>query len=434
MNLITYDELVEIRASRGIVKDYSPPNAQQLQNPPSDRKVMLEMFRFDPVIWTALNLTADMVTYNGFDFYGEDEKEVESARKRFDEELDFDIGIKNIVIQMMVYGESFLEVKYEGDVVGNNVIELNPLEGSEIQIAYDKNGKINKFAQKPTSPPVPVNQAPEWTPEEVIHFRMYQIGSRVYSYNMMDAIHKSYITRLWSNYYLEQLFKNNIPKIAWFIENANKEQREAFRENLIRAKSNPAMDIVGIGKGNAEMIQYEFNNGFQQVMQEIRKEVLMVTRVPPHWVGDLGGMNRGIGENIVIPFETNVQKIQQIVASYVNRELMPKLKYNKTKFRFNPISLLSEKSILQNAQVMMGLGIEVDDTTKHPVLEYLRSKGFKIPANAKIVPKSEKPIDSFPSRQRENPQTDKMGSGIDRHGVSSAGMEKLEGKQVASAT
>lgn len=427
MNLITYDELLEIRASRGIVKDFSPPSVQKLQNPPSDRKVMLDMFRFDPVIWTALNLTADMVTYNGFDFYGEDEDEIKSARKKFNEELDFDVEIKNIIIQMLIYGESFLEMKGEG------ITEIHALEGSEINLKYDINGKIEQFVQKPTSPPISENQYPTWEVDEVIYFRMYQIGARVYSYNMMDSIHKAYITRLWSNYYLEQLFKNNIPKMVYFIENANKEQREAFRENVIRAKSNPAMDIVGVGKATAQILQYEFNNGFKEVMQEIRKEVLMVTRVPPHWIGDLGGMNRGIGENIVIPFETNVQKIQQIVGSYINKELMPKLKYAKTKFRFNPISLLSEKSILQNAQVMAGLGIEVTDETRHPVIDYLRNKGFDIPVGAKIVSQSKKDIDSFLSRQRENPMTDKMGSGIDRHGVSSAGMEKLEEKQIAVA-
>ena len=426
MNLITYDELLEIRASRGIVKDYSPPSAQKLQNPPSDRKVMLDMFRFDPVIWTALNLTADMVTYNGFDFYGESEEEIKNARKKFDEELDFDFVIKNIIIQMLIYGESYLGF----EKTGGEITEIHALEASEISLKYNSHGKIEGYVQTRR---VPNEPQPTWTADEVIYFRMHQIGSRVYSYNMMDSIHKAYTTRLWSNYYLEQLFKNNIPKTVYFIENANKEQRESFRENLIRAKSNPAMDIVGVGKATAELLQYEFNNGFKEVMQEIRKEVLMVTRVPPHWIGDVSGANRGIGENIVIPFETNVQKIQQITASYINKELMPKLGYEKTKFKFNPISLMSEKSILGNAQIMVGLGIEVTDSTKHPVLDYLRSKGFNIPNGAKITAPIEKPIDSFPSRQRENKQTDKMGSEIDRKGVSSAGMEKLEKKQLAVA-
>jgi len=424
MELITYDELLDIRASKGTVKGYSQPSAQQLQNPPSDRKVMLDMFRYDPVIWTALNLTADMVTYNGYDFYGENEDEIEEVKKKFDEELDFDFVIKNIIIQMEIYGEAYLEVKEN---------EIHPLEASEISMKYNEHGEISEYVQKPTSPPIPTNQSPTWKPDEIIYFRMYWIGSRVYSYNMMDAIHKAYTTRLWSNYYLEQLFKNNIPRTVYFIENANKEQREAFRENLIHAKSNPAMDIVGVGKATAELLQYEFNNGFQQVMQEIRKEVLMVTRVPAHWVGDISGTNRGIGENIVIPFETNVQKIQQIVGSYINKELMPKLGYEKIKFKFNPISLMSEKSILGNAQILATMGIEVTDATKHPVLDYLRNKGFNIPKGAKLIPPSNKPIDSFPSRQRENEKTDMMNSEMDRKGVSSAGMKKLENKQLAVA-
>jgi hypothetical protein len=187
------------------------------------------------------------------------------------------------------------------------------------------------------------------------------------------------------------------------------------------------MDIVGIGEAEAKLLQYAFDSGLIEVLKYLRNEVLMVTRVPFHWLGMIEGANRGIGENVVIPFETRVKKIQQITASYINRELMPKLGYKNLKFKFNPISLMDEKLIFQNAQIMAGLGLTAE--SEHPIVLYLKEKGVKLPLDTKIEPKA-KPIDSFPSRFRENPKVDKMTSELDRKGVSESGKEKLEEKQL----
>src|SRR3990167_278162 len=139
MELINYEDLLDIRASRGVVADYSRPSINQIIQPPQSRQIMFDMFRLDPVIWTAIDLTADMVTYNGFSFDGKNPSRIEEANKRFNDELDFDSVMKNILVQLQIFGEAHLELIYEdaqvqtesGQTISMNssrVVEINPLE------------------------------------------------------------------------------------------------------------------------------------------------------------------------------------------------------------------------------------------------------------------------------------------------------------------
>jgi len=103
-----------------------------------------------------------------------------------------------------------------------------------------------------------------------------------------------------------------------------------------------------------------------------------------------------------------------------------KYKFKDLTFKFNPISLASEKSILSNAEILANIGIKVADKKSHPVLAYLRNKGFSIPLDAEFegIQKSANPF------QKKDKKTDKMTSDLDRQGVSEEGMRKLEAQQM----
>ena len=81
----------------------------------------------------------------------------------------------------------------------------------------------------------------------------------------------------------------------------------------------------------------------------------MPLRIPPHWLGLVKGINRGIGESVVIPYETKIKKIQHKITSQINRELMPQLGFKDLKFKFNAISLTDEKVIIEKPEVTLVL-------------------------------------------------------------------------------
>jgi len=298
---------------------------------------------------------------------------------------------------------------------------------------YTENGEILGFAQKVDGRTS--DYWPRFTPDEIVYFRQYWIGSQVYSHAPFQSIGRSYATKVYANDYLQSIFRNLPPKLIYFLKNANDKQRQLFTENLIRAKTNPNMDIIAQGEAfDTKLMEVSFDGGLVKVLEYLRKEILMITRVPPHWVGIMDGANRGIGENVVIPYETKIKKVQQKIASQINKELLPRLGFSNIEFKWNAISLLDEKEVIANMGQLSAMRFDSDT-----IMDYGRERGLNISEEAEIeevqIPMGggngpQIQNDSAPSRQRKG-KSDTMNNNLDSKGVSSDGKEKLETKKVA---
>ena len=421
-------EVVFERASKGYVKDFFSDN----YNPNGVYKetkfmydILLDMVEADPILTTAYDLTKDLITYKGYSFIGE-ETDIEKARKLFDEELDFDQVIDNITYQLLVYEDAYLELIWNESKT--QVMELQPRDTQNMKIQYDKHGEITGYVETVSSKGP--NEFIYYATDEIIYFRSKWIGSQVYSRNSLTSIRRPFSSRVYANNYLQSIFLNMPPKLIYLMKTASKTQISDFRENLIRAKTNSNMDLIMQGEGvDSKIMQVNFDNGLMQVLNYVRQEVLMVTRVPPHWVGMIEGANRGIGENVVIPFETKIKKLQQTIASQINKELMPKLNL-KCEFLWNAISLMDEKTIIGNMQMMKTIGMDGET-----VIEYARERGIDLRQGAEIEVQptglgQQLQNDTAPSRARMDKKADKMTSNLNQKGVSEAGAVKLESKKV----
>lgn len=421
--------ILQERSSKGVVKDFYSGiqgRTNKYKEPPYVYQTLMDMTESDPILFNAVSLTSDLTTYKGYDFIGKNERDVKRARELFNTKFDFDQVVDNIIWQLIVYGDSYLEVRWNESKT--EVIELHPLESTEMKVNYTENGDIIGYVQKVEGSD---NKDVQFTQDEVIYFRLYWVGTQVQSRSPFKSIARSFSTRVYGNDYLQSIFRNLPPKIVYFLKNANDKQRKLFVENLLRAKTNPNMDIIAQGDAfESKIMEPSFDSGLLGVLEYLRKEVLMITRVPPHWVGLLDGANRGIGENVVIPYETKIKKLQQKIASQINRELLPKLKLSNLQFHWNAISLLADKEIIANMAQLRA--IRYDENT---VTSYGRQRGLNLPVEAKI--EEENPIsdgtqiqnDSAPSRQHKG-KSDPMSTNLDAKGVSAEGKKKLESKQV----
>ncbi len=419
-------EHFEERSSKGTVKDYYTQVAQishAYNQPPYYYKILMDMVEVDPILFNAVSLTVDLATQNGYDFIGKNEKEIERARELFNDTLNFDEVIKNILWQLIVYGDAYLELRWNESKT--EIEEIHPLETTEMKIKYDEHGEIEKYTQLPEGKSE--KDAIPFDPDEVIHFRFYWVGSSVYSKCPLKAISRSFATKIHANNFLNSIFINLPPKIIHWLKNSNDKQRKLFVENLIRAKTNPNMDIIAQGEAfESKVLEPKFDPGLIQVLNYLRQEALMIFRIPPHWSGMMDGANRGIGENVVIPFESKIKDIHHRVASQVNRELMNKLKLS-VKFKWNAISLLDEKSVIGNMASLSQQGFDSDT-----IIDYARNHGLNLRQGAEIEKPTENQLqdDAAPSRQRENLKTDKLKDNLDKKGVSAEGKVKLEKKKV----
>lgn len=424
--------LFEERASKGIVKEFFTfykDKSKRYKDALVDYKTLLDMVMNDTVLFSALKLTVNLATQNGYDFHGDNKRQIKEARKFFSDTLDFDQVIKNILWQLLIFGDSYLEIRWNESKTA--VKEIHPLESSQMRVNFTESGEIIGYTQKIDGKDE--ENWPRFAIDEIIYFRRHWIGSQVYSYAPFKSLARSYSTKIFSNDYLQAIFRNMPPKIIYHLSRASKEQKEMFFQNLIKAKTNPMMDIIAQtneGSFDARLLQVSFDNGLMEVLKHLQKEVLMITMVPPHWIGLLDGANRGIGENVVIPFETEIKELQQKVASRINKELLPKLGLAKIKFQWNPISLSDEEKIIKNAGQLKAMSLDSES-----IIQYMRDKGLNLHENAKIEeilpihagsPQIQQ--DSAPSRARKG-KGDLMGNELDSKGVSAAGKEKLEARK-----
>ena len=423
--------LWEERSSKGIVEDfyntksYAAPSGKY-HDSPTDYGTLMAMTESDPVLTRATELTADLCTYNGYTFIG-DESVVTKAREQFDDEFDFDQVIYNTILQLVVYKEAYIEVEWNES--HTQVLGLSPLPTECMKINYTESGELVGYTQKLEGKAE--SEWPKFASDEVIFLRTKWMGKRVHSWQTFSAISKSFATSVYANNYLQSMFINLPPKIVYFLKNANEKQRKQFIHNITRAKTNPSTDIIAQGDDfEAKMLLLDIQPAFIQILDRLKLDILTVTGVPPHWVGMLDGANRGIGENVVIPFETKLKKLQQVIASQINKQLMPKLKLD-VEFKWNAISLQDEKTIIGNMGQLKAVGLDNDS-----LIDYAREHGLKLRDDAFIMEAppqgSGQPsiqMDSAPSRQRNNPK-DSMNSGMNKMGVSDAGKAKLDANKV----
>ena len=438
---IIYD-LLDTRASLGYVTDYSykygSDTATGLKPPDVHYDILLDMFRNDPVLSTAISITVDATTNNSFKFIGDNKRLVDETTKLFFNKFDFDRILDNIIYSLLIYGDAFLEVREEN----GQVTELHPLETREMDIIYSKHGEIESYIQVPPGMP---NKKIVFIPENVIHFRRTWIGSRIYSYSPLEPVARSYSTNVYAHNYLRQIFENLPPKLIYILNESNDENRQELRANLRRVKTNPREDLI-IKSQNKDgfdfkEFQVKFDEGLSKVIDGLTKEVLMVTRVPPIWIGLIQGDNRSTGEALIYPFELNVRRIQRNVSSDINKFLLPRLNLKNVEFKFNPIAFSSETSVLDIASKMKAIGLEPgEEEGEHPIVHYLKEKGIQIPEGTKI-PSAEEMMerqkemnpqdpkiqdDTAPSRQRMDKSTTKMTSNLNDKGASAKGKEKLD--------
>lgn len=417
---------MDVRASRGVVKDEqsAKDTASKAESREHYLEVYLDMFLADPIISTAIDTTVDMVTRNGFKLILRDgetaaDSTIKKANKMLKDELDLDTVLDNLIYQLLIYGSTYLEKRR---TEGGRINELWALEATEMAIKHDIHGKILGYVQKSGKNDI------EFSPEEVVYIPLRQIGTRVEGYEPLEPVARTFSTNVFAHNYLRDVFLNLPPKYLYVLQGSGPEQRKKLIEQIKLAKRDPTIDIVTQilrdSKLEVQTLQPSFDDSLLKILEYAREQILLVTRVPPVWVGLVNndGANRGNSEAQIFSFETKIKKIQQKIESAFDRQLLPELGLDKFRFKFNSVSLKEEKQIIENARQFRDMGLDEDT-----IIDYLKNNGVGLRDDAKFeevdTPKSK---DLMPSRRRANRMTDDINSELDRTGVSEQAAQKAQ--------
>jgi len=416
MEVVIDSSLMEMRASRGIAKEYAGTSETQDSHDADAYQTFIDMAKNDPIIFSAMERTVELATKRGYGFHPKKQtkksiKQAEEAQNYFDNVLDYDIIQDNVFASQFLFGEVMIEMR----VINSKISELWVLEQTEMSLEYDKHGDIKRFVQNPNT----ANEQ-EWSPDEIMYIRNIQVGSSVRSMKPLEPISATYSSYIYGTNYLLNIFKNLPPKLLYILKNANQTSRKQFIKNLVLAKQSPAVDLVTNGDADVKNAAYDFTNGLLEVLKYLREQILIKTGVPAVVVGMRGdgGANRGDAEAIMYAYEAKLEKMHRRVESHFNKSLLPKLGYSDVVFKYNPISLKSEKQILENAERLRNMGANNELTA-----DYLNTNGILVKAD-QFTEEISKDKDLMPSRNREDRQTSDMTSNRDQHGASDQSEKK----------
>ncbi len=136
-----------------------------------------------PLIQGAIDKHVDFVL--GSEYKIDTNKEL--TRKKFEEfvrDNDFDVLLRLIVRDMLIYGSSFLEIVWGG----KRVKQLKLLDSKTMYVRRDKKGKVEGYTQF-MGKSFGTNVEPVYfKPDEIIHFSFNNIGGSPYGTSVIRAL------------------------------------------------------------------------------------------------------------------------------------------------------------------------------------------------------------------------------------------------------
>ncbi|MBR9707216.1 MAG: phage portal protein [Candidatus Diapherotrites archaeon] len=371
MKTISSDEALIERASKSWLKHWygsytEPPKKGFSPQVPIEKQpsVLFDMYKFDATVFGTVNTFVNKTISNGYGVKGKNKQLVEAGRKKLDD-LDFEIILPNVLRNMVVYGDAFMELEYEGETV----IALHIPETTEMEILSDEHGDVVGYQQRHGGKD-PVN----FSVDEMIHFSWLDFGSRLFGMTPMETLKGIVITKKYAESFNKTKFQNYAPRMAWLAKNASNEQVEQLIDSLTMAKDNPHKDIVVQGDIEFKpLMETSDDVNFIELQRFLREQILMTLQVPPIMMGLPDNSNRSNSEAQMRAFESNVRSLQRPVEHCVTKNLFPLLGLKNLVFRFSPLDKRNEKEDLEIAAGLKELG--VDDQT---ILEFLKDAGLKL--------------------------------------------------------
>lgn len=423
---IVADSYYDVRESAGFVKGYTPLASQPFlapNNTKAEYSVFYDLYCRDPIVRGAVDCVAEESIKNKGYFMGS-KTAIADAEALFDE-LDFYTIAETHVRTQHLYGNSFVELVFDDSGM---LDELHNLESTEMFIGYNEHGKIEYYEQRPWGRNMLAepqtsdkNQyTKRWDPESIVFLPMIRLGSKVNSEWPLEPAARALATRQYSNYYIESIFKNFRPQTLYSIENnVSPDQVKSLVEAIRAADKDPSKKILSVGDVKVQTSgMYEFKKDLVDILNFVRQEVLVTTRVPGSYVGITDNSNRGIGEMEAAAFQSHLLRIQRDIEKLAHEVL--EAAGIKATFKCKPPSIKSQTDIIDQAKKLRDMGYGDDVITK-----FLFENGISIDENAKFIQDNKVSMDMQPSRQSSGKGVTEGKYNLDSTGRSQDGKDKM---------
>lgn len=305
------------------------------------------------LVFNAVNNTADFCIQAGFDFDGSSD----AKTKILDwiDKVNFELIMRNILIQLQVYGNSYLDIS---DI---NFPKLLPVKTMfvRVQKGGENDGKVIGYSQIIDAG----NKVIEFDKEQIIHFKINDACNPFYGMSEIKPVLGS-LTRYmnWTDDLGQILHRFASPYIHWQVGTddfpGTKAQVDDYAEEVQTRL--PGEDIVTSSAIAHEVIQA--TQGMIQVdnlVKNLQDEIIAGLRIPEIFARGGTNSNKATSDNEMQAFDRKCKALIFVLKSYCEDLLFPKItnRASNIEMIWNEFSAEGELMRAQRLKFMVDSGI-----------------------------------------------------------------------------
>lgn len=367
------EETSIVRSSKGVTRDgWYAETYRGTGNASADKlNFMLEIFQQDPVVNTAITTRVNAILNSGWTIEGKKTPREESEKKL--KELGFNYSfLRQLFLNAILYRHAFIEVERNRS---GTPIALHILETPEMEIKHDKHGEIESYLQRAVT-----GEEIYWNPEDVVYIPFDKLSTSMWGINGLRSLYDTVITKSHIEEFLKVLAVTKAWRDITKVKRMGKEDIGSYITTLRDAQSDPSKPFVISTPTDGEIINERLRSPedlkeFQQTLEYLRSQILMVFKVPPIMVGLPDDSNRSNSETQFLSFNIANNADRLLVSDAFNNELFPRIQLSSgVSFSWNPIDKRDDKVDVEMAEKLMNMGAKSEK-----VEEFLRMHGLELP-------------------------------------------------------
>jgi len=370
--------------SKGAKEDYEtafPSRPQQQspffgETPDFSIEKARELYKEDPVVRAAVQKTVNKVLTGGYRLEPKNGKSgIKNLRQkindRSDAGLDFEKHLEEVVGNLVLYNNAFIEVR---EVGGEKYVNLLEPEFMEIRTAV--NGDVKFYYQDVDIGDLTdeVDTRPTWQPEEVVHIKQAHYTTNAWSPVDLEAVYETLLikdyVRGWIRWFMET---HQMRPHVNVDENTSDKDIKNMLDDLENMRHQVDHPFPTQGDTQIEKLQSYASEAesLHDLLTWCDDQLLMLMQVPPVLLGDNNDTSKGIATEMRKQFNDYVKSIQRTVSRYEERELFPKLGAPSVALKWGEADATAHKEIMETVRSMRQAQM-----TSDAIEEYLEMRGM----------------------------------------------------------
>ncbi|MEM1583140.1 MAG: phage portal protein [Nitrososphaerota archaeon] len=281
---------------------------------PLDQRQLLELVEGNPDLRAAVEVLVNASIVNGWMIIGE-EDDVKKVEEWINQnENDFIMFLRNLVMSSVIFGESYIEV-YTTPV-------FKILDTYTMEVIRDEHGRIKGYVQKIHGMEV------LFKPEEIVHIVLHPLGTRAYGSPIISSLRRVLEGQMHAELLVRDAFMRKGVLSKVFIM---KSGTEADFERLVKVaeQSKPGSSFILKGDINIQDLGHPFRElQVLDILNEYRQKIVTVTGVPEIMLGVTKAATLETSRNQINAFTMKVKSIQQAISAAVTEALRRRHRVN----------------------------------------------------------------------------------------------------------